>query len=149
MLDQEKAKSFFEGRKIAVVGVSSKGKGFGTAVFKHLFERQYNVFAVNLNGGMISNQNIYRSLADIQSGVDTVVTVVKPNETDKVVRQAVELGIKNVWMQFGSTSEEAVKFCEENNVNVISNQCVIMFTNPTGLIHRFHKWIWRTTGQIS
>ncbi len=52
-------------------------------------------------------------------------------------------------MQFGSVSPEAVKYCEENGMDVIQNQCVIMFTEPIGLIHKLHKWIWKATGKIS
>lgn len=149
MLNQEKAKSFLIGKHIAIVGVSSKGSGFGVAIFKHLFERDFTVSAVNPNGGTILEKPIYKSLKDIESKVDTVVTVVKPNQTEKVVREAKELGIHQVWMQLGSVSAEAVKFCELNGIDVIDNQCVIMFTEPIGFIHKFHKWIWKTTGQIS
>lgn len=149
MLNQNKAADFLIGKHIAVVGVSSKGKGFGAAIFNHLTERNYLVSAVNPNGGTIKEKPIYKSLRDIQSRVDTIVTVVQPNQTEKVVREAHELGINNIWMQFGSASPEAIKYCEDNGVNLIQNQCVIMFTEPIGLIHKFHKWIWKATGQIS
>lgn len=149
MLDQNKAANFLIGKHIAIVGVSSKGEGFGATIFNHLLERNFNVAAVNPNGGLISGKSIYRSLKDIQSKVDTVVTVVKPGVTEKVVQEANELGINQVWMQFGSSSEDAIKYCEQNGIDVIQSQCVIMFTEPIGLIHKFHKWIWKTTGQIS
>lgn len=149
MLNQDKAKSFLMNKQIAVVGVSSRGKGFGVAIFNHLSERKFSVWAVNPNGGIINGNTIYKSLKDINQKIDTIVTVVKPEQTDKVVREANELGINQIWMQFGSSSESAKKYCEENGIDVIDNQCVIMFTEPIGFIHKFHKWIWKTTGRIS
>ncbi|MBS4035661.1 MAG: CoA-binding protein [Ignavibacterium sp.] len=148
MLDQNKAKKFLTGH-IAIVGVSSKGRGFGVTIFKHLNERKFDISAVNPNGGSIDGKPVYKSLKDIQQKVDTIVTVVQPAETEKVVKEANELGINQIWMQFGSSSPEAKKYCEENGLDFIDNQCVIMFTEPIGFIHKFHKWIWKTTGQIS
>ena len=149
MLDQNKAKNFLNDKHIALVGVSSKSKGFGFTIYNHLIERNFNVSAVNPNGGNINGKLIYKSLKEIQSKVDTIVTVVQPTETEKVVKEANELGINQIWMQFGSVSPEAVKYCEENGMDVIQNQCVIMFTEPIGMIHKLHKWIWKATGQIS
>lgn len=149
MLNQEKAKSFIADKHIAVIGVSSKSKGFGVAIFKHLLYRHFNVSAVNPNGGTINGRTIYKSLTEISSIVDTIITVVPPSETEKVVKEAHELGIQKVWMQSGSVSDAAVKFCEQKGMDVIHNQCIIMFTEPIGFIHKFHKWIWKTTGQIS
>lgn len=149
MLDQDKAKNFFVNKHIAVVGVSSKGKGFGATIFNHLNERKYSVWAVNPNGGIINGNTIYKSLKDINQKIDTIVTVVNPGQTEIVVREANALGINKVWMQFGSASESAKKYCEDNGIDVIDNQCVIMFTEPIGFIHKFHKWIWKTTGRIS
>lgn len=149
MLEQSKASNFLTGKHIAIVGVSSKGKGFGVTIYKHLADRKFNVSAVNPNGGTIDDKPIYKSLKDIKNKVDTIVTVVKPGVTEKIVREANELGINQIWMQLGSSSENAVKYCEQNGIDVIQNQCVIMFTEPIGLVHKFHKWIWKTTGQIS
>lgn len=149
MLNQDRAKSFLIDKQIAIVGVSSKGKGFGVTIFKHLSERNYKVWAVNPNGGTINGKTIYKSLKDINQKIDTIVTVVNPEQTEKVVQQANELGINQVWMQFGSVSDTAKKYCEQNNIDIIENQCVIMFTEPIGFVHKFHKWIWKSTGQIS
>ncbi len=149
MLNQAKAKSFLIDRQIAIVGVSSKGNGFGVTIFNHLSERKFSVWAVNPKGGTINGNTIYKSLKDINHKIDTIVTVVNPEQTEKVVREANELGINNVWMQFGSVSESAKKYCEENGMDVIDNQCVIMFSEPIGFLHKFHKWIWKITGKIS
>lgn len=149
MLDQNKAKKFLNNKHIAIVGVSSKGEGFGVTIYNHLIERNFNVSAVNHNGGKIKDKKIYKSLKDIENKIDTIITVIPPAETEKVVKEAHSLGINQIWMQMGSVSDDAVKYCEQNGIDLIQNHCVIMFTEPIGFVHKFHKWIWKVTGQIS
>ena len=55
----ESIKSFLNLKNIAVVGVSSKGKGFGVAVFNHMKDNGYNAFGVNKNGGFSGSIKLY------------------------------------------------------------------------------------------
>lgn len=66
---------FTKQKNIAVVGVSSKGKGFGAAVYKHLKDNNYNAFAVNKCGGALNDIKLYNSLSSIDHIVDGVITV--------------------------------------------------------------------------
>ncbi|WP_337865574.1 CoA-binding protein [Ignavibacterium sp.] len=91
--------SFLSKKNIAVVEVSSKGKGFGTAVFSHLKKNEFNVFGVNINGGIYENEKLYKSLTLMPEKIDAVVTVVPSVETEKVITEANELRIKDIWMQ--------------------------------------------------
>ncbi len=140
-------KNFIAQKNIAVVGVSSSGKGFGTAVYKHLKNNNYNVFPININGGLLDQQNLYKDLYEIDHPVDAVVTVVPPSETEKVVRDAIKLGIKNIWMQQGSESNSAIEYCKQNNADVVHGECILMFAEPVKSIHSFHRWIWKLIGK--
>ena len=139
--------SFTNLKNIAVVGVSSKGNGFGVAVYNHLKDNGYNVLAVNKNGGFSKNIKLYNSLAMIENGIDGIVTVVPPAETEIVVQEAKELGIKNIWMQQGSESKNAIEFCKENGIQYVSGECIMMFVEPVKSIHKFHRWINKITGK--
>ncbi len=139
--------SFIRLKNIAVVGVSSKGNGFGTAVYNHLKDNGYNVFAVNKNGGFWKDVKLYNSLSSIKNNLDGVITVVPPSETEIVVKEAKESGIKFIWMQQGSESDNAVKYCKENGMQVISGECILMFVEPVKSIHSFHRWINKLTGK--
>lgn len=59
-----------------------------------------------------------------------------PEETEKV------------WMQQGSQSKVAEEYCAENGINCISNECILMFAEPAGFIHRAHRWIWSIAGKL-
>jgi len=47
--------------------------------------------------------------------------------TEKVVRQAAEKGIKNIWLQPGAQSAAAERFCKEHGINLIADgSCVLV-----------------------
>ena len=146
-MQKESIESFLKLKNIAVIGVSSKSKGFGVAVYNHLKDNGYNVFAVNKNGGYSGNIKLYNTLAMIDQKVDGIITVVPPSETEIVLQEANELGIKKVWMQQGSESVNALEFCNENNINVVHNECIMMFVEPVKSIHSFHRWINKIVGK--
>ena len=143
----ESIKSFLNLKNIAVLGVSSKGKGFGVAVYNHLKDNGYNVFGVNKNGGFSGSLKFYNSISMIEQTIDGIITVVPPSETEIVVQQANSIGIKNIWMQQGSESKNAINFCKDNGINVVHNECIMMFVEPVKSIHSFHRWINKMVGK--
>lgn len=147
MTSKKSIDGFLSKKNIAVIGVSSKGKGFGTAVFSHLKKNGFNVFGVNKNGGFYENEKLYESISLIPEKIDAVVTVVPPVETEKVITKANELGIEDIWMQQGSESKAAIDYCIEKGMNVIAGECILMFTEPVKSIHSFHRLINRVIGK--
>lgn len=139
--------NFLDQKNIAVIGVSSKGKGFGVAVYSHLKNNGYNVFGVNKNGGKIEDEKLYKSLSEIPHKIESVITVVPPSETEKIVREIDSLGINQVWMQQGSESKSAIEFCVSKGMNVIACECIMMFAEPVKSIHSFHRWISKFLGK--
>jgi predicted CoA-binding protein len=107
---------------------------------KTLAERGYEVVPVNANADTIDGKTCYRSLTQIPTPVEAVVTVVPPLQTLMVVDDCVRLGIEYLWMQQGSESREAILRAEASGINVVHHACIIMYADPTG-IHRIHRWI--------
>ena len=105
---------------IAVVGVSEDAGKYGYKIFRDLLNSGYPVKGVNPKGGFILGRNIYKSLEEIETKPDLVITVVPPDITEKVVEQCNKLGIKNLWMQPGSDSAKAVKKAKEYDINAIT-----------------------------
>jgi len=52
--------------------------------------------------------------------------VVPPQVTEEIVRQCAELGLGRVWMQPGSESEEAIRFCQEKGIRVVHDACAML-----------------------
>ena len=110
----------------AVVGVSQNPAKYGHQVYKDLKEAGYVVYAVNPNIDEVLGDRCYHSLIELPGKPDVVDAVVPPTVTEKIVKECKELGIERVWMQPGSESEHAIRFCEENGIKVVHDVCVMV-----------------------
>ena len=126
-MDQELIKAFLNKRNIfAVVGASRDPKKYGYQVYKDLKNAGYEVYAVNPNAEEILGDKCYPNLENLPAKAGVVDIVVPPKVTEDVVKTCKELGITRVWMQPGSESEKAIKFCEENGIDVVYGVCVMI-----------------------
>jgi predicted CoA-binding protein len=148
MTSKAAVQDFLAQRTLAVVGASRDGKKFGNKVYKDLIRKGYRTYPVNPNAEEIEGQPCYPNLSALPEPADGLVFVVPPAETEKVVREAAEVGIPRVWMQQGSESEEAIRFCEENGISVVSGECILMFAEPAEFYHRMHRWVWGVMGKL-
>ncbi len=126
-MNTDKIKEFLRKENIfAVVGVSRKTAKYGHQVYKDLKEAGYVVYPLNPNIDEVMGDRCYHSLSELPEKPDVVDTVIPPNVTEKTVEECRELGIERVWMQPGSESEHAIRFCEENNIKVVHDVCVMV-----------------------
>lgn len=147
MITRQLISGFLAQHKLALVGVSRGGKKFGNAVFKELSAKGYEVFLVHPEAQAIGGQPCWPSIRELPEKVGGLVVVVPPAETEKVVREAVEAQIPRVWLQQGSESAAAIRYCEENGVEVVFGQCLLMFLEPTAFFHHAHRWLWQLLGK--
>lgn len=110
----------------AIVGASADEHKYGYKILFDLVDAQFKVFAINPHTPRIEHMQTYPTLSSVKEKIDVVVFVVTPIVTEKVLLEVKELGIKKVWMQPGSSSEEAVLFCEKNNIDCMYNVCVMI-----------------------
>jgi predicted CoA-binding protein len=132
---------------MALAGVSQSGKKFGNVVLKELARKGYQLSLVHPEADEIAGRKCYSSVSELPDGIGGLIVVVPPEQTEKVVREAADRGIRNIWLQQGSESPDAVRYCEEQDLNVIHGECILMFAQPTGF-HRFHRWIWGLIGKL-
>jgi uncharacterized protein len=139
---------FLSQPELAIVGVSRKGRKFGNMALRELKAKGYRVFPVHPSAEEIEGERCYPTLADVPRSVGGVLISVPPAQTDIVVREAAAAGIGRVWMQQGAQSAEAIRFCEEHGMQVVANECVLMFAEPAAWFHRAHRWIWKALGKL-
>lgn len=126
-MSRELIKKFLEKRNVfAVVGASKNSGKYGHQVYKDLKEVGYEVYPVNSNADEILGEKCYPDIASLPTKPDVVNTVVPPKVTEEVVKACKTLGITKVWMQPGSESEKAIKFCEESGIEVVRGVCVMI-----------------------
>ena len=115
-----------KGNKIAIAGVSVNQKKWGSKIYEALKSAGFHVYPINPKHKRIGPDNCYPNLEALPEIPDVVITVVPLNVTEQVVKQCRKLGIKRVWMQPGSESEKAIKFCKHNNIKVIHDACFVV-----------------------
>ncbi|MCA6071040.1 MAG: CoA-binding protein [Endomicrobium sp.] len=115
-----------ENKLIAVVGVSENPDKFGYRIFTDLLGAGFKAVAVGARGGKVAGQTVYRSLKNLPTKPDIVLTVVPPVVTDQAVDDAIALGIKEVWMQPGSVSETAAKKAKDAGIKITDRGCFMV-----------------------
>jgi uncharacterized protein len=111
--------------RIGVVGVSTDTKKWGYKVWKHLLEEDWDVYPINPKYEEIEGHECFPSISSIGGGLDMVITVVPPEVTEEIVEECAEVGIKRIWMQPGSESEDAILLCKENGIEVVHDACMV------------------------
>lgn len=147
MTTQSSVEQFLSEHTLAVAGASRSGKKFGNSVVRELTKKGYELFLVHPEADEIEGLKCYPDLSELPERVGGLVLVVPPEQTEKIVRQAAAAGIRKMWMQQGSESAEAVKFCKDSGINAIHGECILMFAQPAG-IHKFHRWFWGLIGKL-
>jgi predicted CoA-binding protein len=140
----EAAETFLSNKRIAVTGVSRTPKTHGSnSVYKRLRERGYEVFAVNPNTNVVEGDRAYPDLQSIPAGVDAVVIGTAPERAETTIRECVELGIKHVWMHWGSgassVSPAATAYGREHGITVIDGGCPLMFGPTADFGHKLMR----------
>ncbi len=148
MTTRAAVEDFVSQRTLAVVGVSSSGKKFGNAACRDLRAKGYRMIPVHPTAESIDGERCYASLSELPEPVGGVLIVVPPAETEKVVREAAEAGIRRIWMQQGAQSAAAIQFCEDQGLSVVHNECILMFAEPVRGGHRLHRFVWRVLGKL-
>ncbi len=117
---QEQIDEFLNGSPHAVVGASLDRSKYGNKVLRAYQQHGLPVFPVNPHAREVEGLPAYPDLASLPETVHGISVITPPKTTEVIVRQAGELGIKNIWMQPGSESEEALSRAEELDMNVIA-----------------------------
>ena len=127
MTIEDKIESFLAGRRFAVVGASRDRAKYGNKVLRAYQQNNLEVFPVNPSADEVEGLRAYPDLASLPVSVDGVSIVTPPEVTQQVVEQAVQLGVKNIWLQPGAESQAAISHAERAEVNLLAGgPCVLV-----------------------
>ena len=127
MTISERIDTFLSADAFGVVGASSKPHKYGNKVLRCYQQNQHTVVPVNPMEKEIEGLSCVASVSELPDHVSSISIITPPQVTEQVIELAIAKGIKNVWMQPGAESEQAVAVCEAAGVNVISDgSCVLV-----------------------
>ena len=95
-------------------------------VMKYLLEFGYKVIPVNpfTVGKKVNGQTVVEKLEDISSQID-IVNVFRPSkETPGIAKNAIKIGAKTLWLQFGIQNKEAQEISKSAGLICIMNKCI-------------------------
>ena len=95
-------------------------------VMKYLKEFGYRVIPVNPSsvGKKINEETVVAKLEDITIPID-IVNIFRPSmEAPMFAKQAVKIGTKVLWLQYGIQNQEAQEIVNSANITYIANRCI-------------------------
>lgn len=118
---------FLSGRPHAIVGASRNRAKYGNKVLRAFLQNGREVYPVNPAADVVEGQIAYPDLNSLPGPVYGVSIITPPDVSERVVEDAIRLGIKNIWFQPGAESDAAVTRAEQSGMNVIhGGPCVLV-----------------------
>jgi predicted CoA-binding protein len=125
-IDQQ-IEQFLAAPAFGVVGASTNPDKYGNKILRCYQQNDYPVIPVHPSETQVEGVDCVASVADLPEGVSSISIITPPKVTEKVVEQAAAKGIRNIWMQPGAESPAAVKYCEDQGLNVIADgSCLLV-----------------------
>ena len=130
-MDTETIKIFLNKKNtIGFVGATIQKEKWGYKKYKEIKDAGFKVYPVNPKYDEVDGDKCFPNLKSLlqflKEKPDFVITIVPPKVTEKIVEQCKIFGIDKIWMQPGSESEKAIKFCEENGIEVVHGICIVI-----------------------
>ncbi len=124
---EEKIIQFLSAEAFAVAGASTNRDKYGNKVLRCYQQNDRPVIPVNPRADTIEGLPCVASVTDLPAEGTSLSIITPPKITEQVVERAILRGIKNIWMQPGAQSPQAVSRCEEAGINVIADgSCLLV-----------------------
>ena len=111
-------------RTIAIVGLSPNTLRPSNFVGYYLQRHGYRIAPVNPKETEILGETCYPTLAAIPFAVDVVDVFRVPDAVPAIAREAVQIGAKALWLQFGVISPEGGAIAEQGGLRVVMDRCL-------------------------
>jgi predicted CoA-binding protein len=113
-------------KRIAVVGLSDNPSRASYGVAAYLKSAGKEILPVNPNHQQVMGLKCYASLNQVPGPVDLVDVFRRPEYCPDVVRQAIEIGAKGVWLQSGIHSSESEAIAKKAGIDFVQDRCLLV-----------------------
>lgn len=133
-------------RAIAIVGLSPNVLRPSNFVGYYLQRHGYRIVPVNPREREILGETSYPTLRDIPFPIDLVDVFRAPDAVPGIAQEAVEIGARALWLQFGVISEAGARLAEAGGLKVVMDRCLkVEHARHLGRMH----WLGFNTGVIT
>lgn len=112
-----------------VVGATQDEDKFGYKIYKRLKAHGYEVYPVSPKYNNIDGDQVYRTLSDLPKTPEVVNFVVNPRIGFEVIQECCKLGIKNIWLQPGTVSDQILDYAKQHRISAVQD-CVLVALPP-------------------
>ena len=109
---------------IAIVGLSDDPSRTSHRIGSYLLDNGYKVIPVNPNVDFVFGIKSYPDLLQIPDQIDLVNIFRRSEHVLPVVKDAIEIEVKSIWMQDGVQDKYAEKMAMKAGIMVVMNDCV-------------------------
>ena len=121
----EQIKEIFSLKNVAVIGMSKNQGKAAHYVPKYLSENGYDITPVNPTADEILNKKCYPTVDKIDKPID-IVDVFRPSDQVlPVVKEAIKIKPKVIWLQEGIHNAEAEELARKEGIKVVFNRCML------------------------
>ena len=135
----------FEHKVFCLFGMSrTKGK-FGNALHEHLTKHGFRLYPIHPEADEVQGVQAYREVGALPEPVEGAIICLPPAQALEAVRACAEAGIREVFLQQGSESDEVLALCKERGLHTYYKSCAILNSRPTGF-HAIHGFFAKIFG---
>ena len=125
MKKNEIIRKIFQLRTIAVVGFSPKKVRPSHYVSAYMRNNGYNIIPVNPGHNFIEGIRCYPNLESIREDVDIINIFRRSEFVPDIVRSAIMIKSKAIWMQDSVSHDKAAKDAKDAGLMVVMNDCIL------------------------
>ncbi len=100
-------------KTIAIIGASASLEKFGNKAVRAYVQQGWIVYPVNPKEQTIEGLAVYKSVREIPDAVEEASIYLAPHLVPAVLQEIAAKGIKRVWLNPGTESDDAVERAEE------------------------------------
>jgi uncharacterized protein len=133
-------------RTIAIVGLSSNVLRPSNFVGFYLLRHGYRVIPVNPNEQEVYGEPAFARLSDVPFPVDVVDVFRASAAVPGIAEEAVQIGAKALWLQFGVISQQGATIAQDGGLKVVMDRCMkVEHARHMGRMH----WLGFNTGVVA
>jgi uncharacterized protein len=133
-------------KTIAIVGLSANPLRASYFVGFYLQRHGYRVIPVNPRETEILGERSFASLREVPVAIDIVDVFRAPAALPEIATEAVAIGAKCLWCQFGVINEEGARIAAKGGLTVVMDRCIkVEHARYAGRMH----WLGFNTQRIT